>query len=151
VSWRELLLRWSEDYSFQASNRITPALEPRGIERVLDKLRQLDASVPYAVTGALSANRVSKVAAPRLAAILTPEVDRLAKELGLREVGGSPNVLLARPFDDLLLARSSPVEGVVYAAFSQTAVDLMTSPGRGPAEADDLLRRMTANEVAWRG
>jgi hypothetical protein len=151
VNWRELLFRWSEDYDFQSSNRITAMLEPRGIARVLDKLRQLDADVPYAVTGALSANRVSKVAAPRLAAILTPDVKLLAEELGLREAVDAPNVLLARPFDDVLLARGSAVDGVVYTAFSQTAVDLMTSPGRGPTEAEDLLRWMTANEGSWRG
>lgn len=151
VDWRGLLLRWSEDYSFQTSNRVTAFLEPRGIERVLERLRQLDAAPPYAVTGALSANRVTKVAAPRLIAILTPEVERLAEELELREVADAPNVLLARPFDESLLARSSFFAGVFYAAFSQTAVDLMTSPGRGPAEAEELLSWMAANEGAWRG
>jgi hypothetical protein len=151
VNWRELLLRWSEDYSFQESNRITAALEPRGIDRVLEKLRQLEVTVPYAVTGALSANRVSKVAVPRLVAILTPDVERLAEELEVREVADAPNVLLAKPFDDVLLARSSRVDNIAYAAFSQTAADLMTSPGRGPAEAEDLLRWMTADEDVWRG
>jgi hypothetical protein len=151
VNWRDLLLRWSEDYSYLGSNRISGALEPRGIESILEKLRQLGAKVPYAVSGALSANRVSEVSAPRLATILTPDAERLFEGLGLRETTGAPNVLLAQPFDEVLLARSNALDGVVYAAFSQTVVDLMTSPGRGPTEADALLRWMAANEEAWRG
>lgn len=151
VNWRALLLRWSEDYSFQTSNRILAALEPRGLERILENLERLDGKARYALTGALSANRVSLVAPPRLAAILTPEPEQLYEDLQLREAAGAPNVLLARPFDDVLLARSEVVDGITYAAFSQTAVDLLTSPGRGPAEADALLSWMAVNERAWRG
>jgi len=151
VNWQELLLRWSEDYSFQTSNKILAALEPRGMEKILTKLRQLKGEVRYAVTGALSANRVSQVAPPRLATILTPEVQRLYDALQLRDAAGAPNVLLARPFDDTLLARSEVTDGITYAAFSQTAADLLTSPGRGPVEAEALLSWMTANEEAWRG
>lgn len=151
VNWRALLLRWSEDYSFQTSNRILPALEPRGMERILKNLKQLKGEVRYAVTGALSANRVSQVAPPRLAAILTPEPERLYEDLQLREAAGAPNVLLARPVDEVLLARSEATDGIAYAAFSQTAVDLLTSPGRGPSEAEALMSWMASNEGAWRG
>lgn len=151
VDWQALLMRWSEDYSFQSSNRILPALEPRGMERILANLKGIQGEVRYALTGALSANRVSQVAPPRLAAILTPEPEQLFEELELSEAAGAPNVLLARPFDDVLLARSETLDGIAYATFSQTAVDLLTSPGRGPTEADALLGWMTANEGAWRG
>ncbi|HEY5941943.1 MAG TPA: hypothetical protein VIT89_03675 [Solirubrobacterales bacterium] len=151
VDWRTLLLRWSEDYSFQTTNRILAALEPRGMERILENLERLNGKARYAVTGALSANRVSQVASPRLATILTPEPEQLFEDLQLREGAGAPNVLLARPFDDVLLARSEAVGGITYAAFSQTAVDLLTSPGRGPVEAEALLSWMAANEGAWRG
>jgi hypothetical protein len=151
VNWQALLLRWSEDYGFLASNRILAALEPRGMERILDNLQGLTGKRRYALTGALSGNRVSQVAPPRLATILTPEPERLYEDLQLREATGAPNVLLARPFDDVLLARSERVDGISYAAFSQTAVDLLTSPGRGPVEAEALLSWMVANEGAWRG
>ena len=36
------------------------------------------------------------------------------------------------------------------AALSQAAVDLLTGPGRGPAEADELIRWMREHEDAWR-
>lgn len=151
VNWRDLLLRWSEDYNFQESNRVRAALEPRGLERLLSKLGELGEETTYAVTGALSAARIAEVAAPRLAAILTPDVDALLDRLNLADGGDAVNVLLAQPFDDVLLARSTVYEGVRYAAMSQTAVDLLTSPGRGPTEGQALLSWMTANEDRWRG
>jgi len=148
VNWPDLLGRWSEDYSFQASNQVRPGLEPRGPDRVLDKLRASEA--PYAVTGALSARRVSEVAPPRLAMVFTPNPEGLAEFLGLRDAGVA-NVLLARPFDDVVFDRVSEEDEVRYAALSQTAVDLLSGPGRDPAEGEALIAWMAENEGNWRG
>ena len=148
VDWPDLLLRWSEDYSFQGSNRITAVLEPRGPGRVVEKL--LGSEAEYAITGALSARRVTELAAPRLAMIFTPNPDDLAESLGLHQ-GGAANVLLARPFDDVVFARVDKEAGIRYAALSQTAVDLLTGPGRDPAEGKNLIAWMSANEADWRG
>lgn len=41
-------------------------------------------------------------------------------------------------------------DGVWYAAPSQIAADLLTSPGRGPAEGEELIEWMFAHEGAWR-
>jgi hypothetical protein len=41
-------------------------------------------------------------------------------------------------------------DGIWYAAPSQVAADLLTSPGRGPAEAEELINWMRLNEEAWR-
>lgn len=41
-------------------------------------------------------------------------------------------------------------EAITYAAASQVAVDLLTGPGRGPAEGDALIEWMEQNEDAWR-
>jgi len=149
VRWADLLLRWSEDYSFQGSNQVHLALEPRGPERVLEKLR--DATVEYAVTGALSARRFNQVASPRIAAIFTPAPEQLRSELELRDDSSASNVLLARPFDEVAFARARESDGVRYAALSQTAVDLLTGPGRDPAEGEALIAWMQANEADWRG
>ncbi|MBA3834101.1 MAG: hypothetical protein H0X34_19870 [Chthoniobacterales bacterium] len=148
VKWPDLLLRWSEDYSFQGSNQVTAALEPRGPERVVEKL--LGSEAEYAITGALSARRVTELAAPRLATIFTPNPDDLAESLGLHQ-GGAANVLLARPFDDVVFARVDEEAGARYAALSQTAVDLLTGSGRYPAEGKNLIAWMSANEADWRG
>ena len=61
------------------------------------------------------------------------------------------NVLLAEPAYPVLLER--PVEaldGLMLAAPTQVAVDLMTGPGRSPAEAEELLDWMRRNEDSWR-
>jgi hypothetical protein len=151
VSWQDLLLRWSEDYSFQGSNQIKPALEPRGLDRLAENLRSRALDTPYAVTGSLSARRFSEVATPRLATIFTTAPEQLGEELSLRDAAGAPNVLLARPFDEVVFARTTTQDGVSYAALSQTAVDLLTSPGRGPTEGEALITWMAANEESWRG
>lgn len=149
VNWADLLMRWSEDYSFQGSNQIHAALEPRGLERVLEKLR--DVTVEYAVTGALNARRVNQVASPQIAAIFTAKPGQLSEELELHNGSSASNVLLARPFDEVAFARARKVDGVSYAALSQTAADLLTGPGRDPAEAEALITWMQANEADWRG
>lgn len=149
IDWAALLLRWSEDYSFQGSNQIHAALEPRGLERVLERLR--GAKTEYAVTGALNARQFNQVASPQIAAIFTPAPGQLSEELGLHDDSSAPNVLLARPFDEVAFARAREVDGVRYAALSQAAVDLLTGPGRDPAEGEALIAWMQANEADWRG
>jgi hypothetical protein len=46
--------------------------------------------------------------------------------------------------------RTSQKKGVTVAAVSQAAVDLLTSPGRGPNEGDALIEWMRDNEDVWR-
>jgi hypothetical protein len=149
VDWPNLLTRWSEDYSFQGSNQVRPVLEPRGLDRLLVKLAEYEGR--YAITGALSGRRVSEVATPRTAMIFTSEPGQLADVLGLRDAEGAANVLLARPFDDVVFDRGRIEDDVSYAAYSQTAVDLLGGPGRDPAEGEALIEWMAANEGDWRG
>ena len=55
------------------------------------------------------------------------------------------------PKDRTILADATLAsDGLSYAVPSQVAVDLLTSPGRGPAEADALLAWMATREEAWR-
>jgi hypothetical protein len=149
VDWPNLLARWSEDYDFQRSDRVLRTLEPRGLENLLSRLAEYEG--PYAVTGSLSARRASEVAESRLASIYAPDPDLLAEVLGLRESDGAANVLISRPFDEVVLERGTYARDVYYAALSQTAVDLLGGPGREPAEGQELISWMAANEGDWRG
>ena len=65
-------------------------------------------------------------------------------------LGIGANVALFTPFDDVVFERTSVKKGIAVAALSQIAVDLMTSPGRGPNEAEALMQWMQENEDAWR-
>ena len=64
--------------------------------------------------------------------------------------GGLTGCLVAAPASSVVFDRGSDVDGVRYAAPSQVAVDLLTGPGRNPAEGQALLDWMESDESAWR-
>ena len=70
--------------------------------------------------------------------------------LGLRPADTGGNVLIGQPFDPVVFDRTEQDEGISYARVTQVAADLMTGPGRGPAEAEGLVKWMEANEEVWR-
>ncbi len=154
VDWEGFLRRWAKDYSLFGSNESRLFLEPRGVGAVAERLRSFEGR--YAVSGSLAAHTVAPEAPAALAVIYVDSLD-VADELRLRPTDTGGNVMLVRPFPS---ARSSQalapflrtrmVDQVVYVALSQAVVDLLTSPGRGPAEAEALLTWMKANEDAWR-
>ena len=53
--------------------------------------------------------------------------------------------------DEGVFVGSAARDGVRYVAPSQAAADLLSSPGRGPSEGEDLIAWMRENEEAWRG
>ena len=150
VDWRRMLERWSEDYGFVESNPTSSFLQPRGVPAVLDALRSMS-DVRYAVTGSVAAEYFARYAPTRLAMIYADDPDRATDELELRPVDSGANVLLAAPKDDFIYERARVIDEMNIAAPSQVAVDLLTSPGRGPSEAVALLDWMQDNERAWRG
>lgn len=149
VDWLPMIQRWSQDYGFASSNPTGSFLEPRGLPELADRLRGMS-HVRYAVTGSLAAGHVARSAPVRLAMVYVDNLAEAADELGLREVETGANVLLAAPVDDFVYERGQIIDGLQVAAPSQVAVDLLTSPGRGPAEAAGLLDWMQTNEKAWR-
>ena len=149
VKWRRLLERWSEDYSFQRSNAVEAYLQPRGIPALLDELRASD-ELRYALTGSLAAQRLAPWAPPRLAMLYVDDPAIVAERLGLRAVDAGANVLLAVGDYDVVFDRTVVADDVNFVAPSQTAVDLLTAPGRGPAEAQALLEWMRTHESDWR-
>jgi hypothetical protein len=148
VKWADLIRRWTEDYSFARANATRSFLEPRGLPALLGKVK--DAPSRYAVTGSLAAAQVAPVAAPRLATLYVERADAAAEGLGLRPAETAANVVLAEPFDSVVFDRTREHGGVIHAAPSQVAADLLTGPGRSPAEGEELLRWMEENQDAWR-
>ena len=148
VDWQRLLRRWAVDYDFSAANRMIPCLEPRGLSNLFEKLS--DADFSYAVTGSFAANRYAPLAEPRLAAIYAGDPSDAMKRLGLRPADTGANVVIGQPFDPVVFDRTECDAGVTYARVTQVAADLMTGPGRGPAEGEGLIEWMESNEEAWR-
>jgi hypothetical protein len=148
LDWQAALHRWTQDYSFTRSNKTSTWLEPRGLPAFEDKLRTLDHS--FVITGSPAANVIAPIAAPRLAALYVKNAKATATQLGLRPAESGANVLLAEPFDAVVFARGFEQDGLSYAAYSQVAVDLLTGPGRWPAEGEAVLEWMQGNEPTWR-
>lgn len=149
ISWRRLLLRWSKDYGFQRSNTVYRYLEPRGMPNLLDKLRNTK-DIGYAVTGSLAAHQWAPYAAARLAMIHVDDPEQFALAVGLRPVDTGANVLLATGAHNVAFDRAEMIDEIMLAAPSQTAADLLTGPGRAPAEAMALLDWMEEHEDQWR-
>ncbi|MEJ7842977.1 MAG: MarR family transcriptional regulator, partial [Rubrobacter sp.] len=148
IDWRGLIRRWTEDYSLLNSNRTGSYLEPRGLSSLLRKLR--DSELRYAATGSLGAVSVAPVAPARLAVLFVDDVQDAAERLELRPAEAGANVVLAEPFDPVVYERCREEEGISYVVLSQNAADLLTSPGRGPSEAEELMDWMERHEDDWR-
>ncbi len=148
VDWRALLNRWSQEYSPFRRQGAAMYLAARGIPAVTERLQRL--KVRYAVTGSWAAAEVAPVAPPRLLTVYVDRPHDVEQSLDLRPAEVGANVALFTPFDEVVFERTSVKRGIVIAALSQIAADLMTSPGRGPNEAEALMQSMQENEDAWR-
>jgi hypothetical protein len=149
VDWPRLLRRWAEDAPLSSRGTQTTCLEPRGPNALLTKLGDL--RMRYAITGALAAAKLAPVAPPRLATIYVDDAAKAMTTLGLSAADRGANVLLIEPEDEGVFTGAIERNGLSYVAASQTAADLLTSPGRGPAEAGALIEWMSKHEEAWRG
>ena len=148
VQWQELIRRWTQDYSLTGSNRVRTFLEPRGSMIIGQKLQATDWR--YAATGSLAAVHKISVAPVRLFALYVDRIDEAAERLEVRPAESGANVFLLEPFDSVVFERTWKKFNATFAALSQVAADLLTSPGRGPAEGEELLRWMKQNEDEWR-
>lgn len=148
VDWRELLAAWSQDYGFLASNVVATYLQPRGVARVLQDLRQVE-GVRYTVTGSVAAARVAEYAEARAVMIYCDDPADLAKRLRLRPSKAGANVLLAATKYETVYQRCAVDAGIKYAAVSQVAVDLLNGPGRSREEAEFLMDWMEGNLDHW--
>jgi len=142
VDRTKLIDCWAEDYSFLDANATGLYLEPRTLEKLLGRLPSSD--LRYAVSGSLAARLLAEYAEAKLALIYVDDIDRAAQALGLTRVEERGNVLLAEPYDEVVFDGSWQRDGVNYVAPAQLAVDLLTAPGRGPAEGEELLRVLDA-------
>lgn len=152
VDWAALISRWVRDYSVTDSNVVRSYLEPRGLAALGPKMAKLGG---YAVTGSLAG---PGIAPARLAMLYVDDVERAAEALELVPTEAGANVWLLEPFDTVVFERTQSLPfapapeklTATVAAPSQVVADLMTSPGRGPQEAEALIEKMKGIEDAWR-
>ncbi len=148
VDWPALLRRWSQEYTPFQRQGVKWYLAARGLARLTESLRAL--SLRYAVSGSWAAAGFAPVAPPRLFLCYCDDLSAVAAALDVRPADAGSNVVLVTPFDPVVYERTSRQKGITVVAPSQIAVDLLTSPGRGPNEAEALMEWMRENESAWR-
>ena len=149
VDWPRLFDRWSQDAPLSSRGTQTMCLEPRGLAALTSGLGT--SSLRYAVTGSLAVSELAPVAAVHLAVVYADDVRAAVSALDLRIAERGANVMLIEPEDEWVFEGRILRNGLSAVAISQAAADLLTSPGRGPAEAEALIAWMRDNESAWRG
>jgi hypothetical protein len=147
-----LLRRWAADAPLEKRGEQAMFLEPRGLAALVARLKSSGIR-KYAITGSLAAQRWAPVAPARLAQVYVDSAPTdAAARLELRPTESGANVQLIRPRDDAVFEQSGKgAGGLTYASPVQVAADLLTSPGRGPAEGEELLRWMMEREEPWGG
>jgi hypothetical protein len=152
VRKRALIQRWTDDYGLVTSNDVTTMLDPRGIDHALATLRS--AAGNHVVTGSAAARayllaEMVPVAPLTMLVVHTDRPVDLIREAGLRGVERGANVLVVRPFDDVLLDRARVIDGLRCAAAAQVVADLLTGPGRSSEEAEQLIRVLATEDQGW--
>jgi hypothetical protein len=152
VHKRSLAQAWARDYGMTRTNHTTPVLAPRGLSWVMNRLAAQ--RLPHVLGGSAALRRylpeaTTAVAPLSLLAIYSDETPALRRELELRTTERCANVLLLEPFDQAVLQGALEADGLRYTAASQTVVDLLTSPGRGPEEAAQLMEVLAQRDEEW--
>jgi hypothetical protein len=144
VQKADLIRRWVRDYSLLQSNITDSFLEPRGVPTLLTKLKS--AKFKYAVTGAYAASCISPAAPPRTVTIYVENMPKAAVAMDLRRAETGTNVILVEPFDKVVFERTSTENEIRCVALSQLCADLLSGPGRDPAEGEELLGKLVNSE-----
>jgi len=147
VRRRELIRRWIKDYSFTRANRPHGFfIAPRGLDRMLTRL--VESGARATLTGAAAARRLLPdgtvpVVPLRMVALYAASPDMLAEQLGLIPADAvTGNVVIAAPQDATVLEDDIAPDALVLA-------DVLTLPGRGDAEAEQLMDAFARTDDAW--
>jgi hypothetical protein len=151
VAVANLIRRWARSYDVFDSNDTFQAIAPAGPKAVLEKLR---ASRPkdsrFVISGSFAASAMAPITAPALLIGYCEKPAELARDLDLLPSEEGANVILMRPFDQVVWQEAHFHGGLSYAAPPQVAVDCLTGNGRMPEEGEALLEWMVEHEAAWR-
>jgi len=96
--------------------------------------------IKYALTGFSGAARYApSVRYQRAMAYVSRDVERIAKNLSLKEVTSGANVTLLTPSDEGVLYAARSIEGITIASPVQVYIDLLGMKGRGEEAANAIL------------
>jgi hypothetical protein len=157
VKWHELLEQRAESYGAFTSNRVQRFVCPNGPGFALEVAGDLPArSVRMALSGSFAAERLVALAPPSLLLIFAhSQPDALIEQAGLLPTGAGANVVIATPYDEVVMesrwpATPVPPPRIPPVAASQMVLDCLTGNGRMPQEGQALLDWMAEDEGRWR-
>jgi hypothetical protein len=147
-----LVRRWTEDYGLTRSNEVIAAVDPRGLDHALESLR--DCTQSYTTTGSVAQRGYlpSGVVPVSPLMSLTVYADNpvvFMRATGLRKTERGSNVLVVKPFDEVVHSKAQTIDGIRRAAPAQVIADLLTAPGRSTEEAEQLIEILAADDPAW--
>lgn len=144
----ELLIEWSQNYSFRRNEMIDyySLKEPQEVEADLAEVCTKE-QIPYALTGFSAAARLAPmVRYQRASAYVGQNPKAVASKLDLKPVDTGANVTLLLPYDDGIFYGSRDFNGVCLASPIQTYLDLLGFRGRGEEAANTLLEEVIKRE-----
>ena len=150
VDWRRLLQRWADESPVESRAMATTWFDPRGVEHATTILRAAT-DVGFALTGSAVAALLAPVAPTRLLSLYVADPARVVATLGLRRADTGANVVLLQAEDDGVFDGAVDRQGLSCAPLPVVVADLLSGPGRSPAEAEALMDWMAEHEEAWRG
>ncbi|MDR0283335.1 MAG: hypothetical protein LBI33_00365 [Propionibacteriaceae bacterium] len=153
TDWERLLRLWSADAPTPETTRAMAFIEPRGVDHFLATLSGREWGFPCAVTGSFAAREWAPYAPAKAAYVYVSSIQEAAEQWALRPNVAAPNVILLEPAsvrDVPFVNTVASQAGYPVAAPAQVAVDLLSGPGREPAEGEFLIDWMKANEGRWR-
>lgn len=146
-----LMRRWADGYDTFRTNGTEGFIATAGFEHLLGRLAENPGpGTQGVITGSFAANRLAPIASPALLLLYSDMPQVLAVDLDLLPAEEGANVMILKPFDPVVFARTRIEKGLRYAAPSQIAVDCLGGNGRMPAEGEALLEWMAAEESTWR-
>lgn len=148
VEWEALLRQLASSYALLDANETTNWVASAGPEQFLDDLSSSKLK-QWAVTSSFAAAQAVSVAAPEIAVVYADDPERIADTLRLRQVRNGGNVVIARPYDQIVFDRTSTTDGITCVSPAQVAVDCLTGPGRMPAEGEALVEWMADKPSRW--
>jgi hypothetical protein len=152
TDWERLLRAWSLDTPLDSATRTMAFIDSRGVSHLLSTLSK-DWWFPYAVTGSVAVQEWAPYAPSKAAYVYVSSIQEAATQWNLRVNVAAPNAILLEPatVGDVPFVNTVMTEaGYTIAAPPQVAADLLSGPGREPAEGEFLIEWMKANEERWR-
>jgi len=125
--WPTALRRWIESYDVFKTNRSQTFVARQGPVNLMQRFTD-DGDI--AVTGSFAAVRLAPVAAPAMLVAYARDAETTATAFGLLPADRGANVVLLRPFDEVVWERTMVAEAICYVSPSQVAADCLTGNGR---------------------